>query len=133
MPRVAVWDFWALSDFITLKGMTFYGYHGISIQEKELGQPFVVDLELHLDLRLPGRSDDLGDTTDYSKVYVVVREILEGPSHNLLESLAERIAQELLVKFSLEEVRVRVTKPKAPIKGTVLGEAGVEITRRRME
>ena len=119
-----------MSDRIFLKGMVFYGYHGATPQEKELGQPFVVDLELEVDLKAPGASDDLRDTVDYSRVYRAVKETVEGPSRNLLESLAEEVAQELLRTFSLDGVRVRVTKPHVPIKGAVLEGAGVEIHRR---
>ena len=120
-----------MSDRILLKGMVFYGYHGATPQEKELGQRFVVDLELEVDLKAPGASDDLRDTVDYSRVYRVVKEMVEGPSRNLLESLAEVVAQELLRTFPLDGVRIRVTKPHVPIKGAALEGAGVEIYRRR--
>ena len=120
-----------MSDRIFLKGMVFYGYHGATPPEKELGQSFVVDLELEVDLKAPGASDDLTDTVDYSKVYQAVKETMEGPSRNLLESVAEGVAQELLRTFPLDGVRIRVTKPHVPIKGAVLEGAGVEIHRRR--
>ena len=111
--------------------MVFYGYHGATPPEKELGQPFVVDLELEVVLKALGASDDLRDTVDYSQVYLVVKEIVEGPSRNLLESLAEGLAQEILHTFPLDGVMVRVTKPHVPIKGAVLEGAGVEIHRWR--
>jgi len=120
-----------VSDLILLKGMVFYGYHGATSPERELGQSFVVDLELEVDLNTPGASDDLKDTVDYSRVYLMVKEIVEGPSRNLLERLADEVAQELLRTFPLDGVRVRVTKPHVPIKGAVLEGAGVEIHRRR--
>ena len=120
-----------MSDRILLKGMVFYGYHGATPQEKELGQSFVVDVDLEVDLTTAGESDDLKDTVDYSQVYRVVKEMVEGPSHNLLESVAEGLAQKLLHTFSLDGVTVRVTKPHVPIKGAVLEGAGVEIHRRR--
>ena len=120
-----------MSDRILLKGMVFYGYHGATPQERELGQSFVVDIELEVDLTKPGVSDDLKDTVDYSHVYRVVKEVVEGPSHNLLESVAEGLAQKLLDSFPLDGVTVRVTKPHVPIKGAVLEGAAVEIHRRR--
>jgi dihydroneopterin aldolase len=120
-----------VSDRIFLKGMVFYGYHGATPQERELGQSFVVDIELEVDLTKPGVSDDLKDTVDYSHVYRVVKEVVEGPSHNLLESVAEGLAQKLLDSFPLDGVTVRVTKPHVPIKGAVLEGAAVEIHRRR--
>ena len=120
-----------MSDRILLNGMVFYGHHGVNPQEKELGQPFVVDLELELDLKAPGISDDLKDTVNYSRVYQVVRETVAGPSRNLLESLAEGVAQQILHSFPVQGVRVKVNKPHVPIKGAVLEGVGVEIYRRR--
>ena len=45
------------SDRIILKGMQFYGFHGVNPEERTLGQTYVVDLEVELDLRPAGRSD----------------------------------------------------------------------------
>ena len=111
--------------------MTFYGYHGATPQERERGQPFVVDVEMELDLSVPGRSDDLRDTVDYSAVHGVVGEVVEGPGRNLLESVADGLAQRLLFDFPLESVTVRVAKPHVPIRGATLEGAAVEIQRRR--
>ena len=120
-----------MSDKLILKGMVFYGHHGVTPQERELGQPFVVDLEMELDLKVAGTSDDLNDTVNYAKVYKAVREIMEGPARNLLENLAEAIAQTVLGSFVMDGVLVRITKPHVPIKGAVLEGSVVEIYRRR--
>ena len=122
-----------MGDKILLVGMTFYGYHGVRPEEKELGQRFVVDLEMELDLSAPAASDDLRDTVNYSLVYQVVREIVEGPSRNLLETVAEETARGVLSAFPVDGVRVRVTKPHVSIRGAVLAGAGVEVHRRRGE
>ncbi|MBI2855995.1 MAG: dihydroneopterin aldolase [Chloroflexi bacterium] len=124
-----------MSDRVLLTGMVFYGHHGVRPQEKDLGQPFVVDLVLEADLKAPGASDRLEDTVDYSNVYRLVRDIITGPSHNLLESLAEDVAQDILRTFPLavNAVRVRVTKPHVAIEGALLEGAGVEIYRQRGE
>ena len=118
-------------DRIQLEGMVFYGFHGIDPAERELGQRFVVDLEAYQDLRPAGLSDDPQDTTSYSQIYRVVKEIVEGPAHHLLESLAEAIAQRVLGDFEVDSVRIRVRKPQVPIKGSVLSHAGVEVFRDR--
>ena len=110
--------------------MVFHGHHGVTPHERETGQPFHVDLDMELDLRLPGLSDDLADTVDYSAVYQVVKGVVEGPSHNLLESVAEELAQRVLDTFPLAAVTVRLTKPNAPIPGADLVVAGVEVHRR---
>jgi dihydroneopterin aldolase len=120
-----------MGDRILLQGMVFYGYHGVNPQEKELGQSFVVDVELEVDLTVPGRSDDLKDTVDYSQVYQVAKEMVEGASRNLLESVADGLAQELLNRFSPDGVTVRVVKPDTPIRGAVMAGASVEVHRRR--
>ena len=120
-----------MADRIVLKGMTFYGYHGVTPHERERGQPFVVDLEMELDLSGPGRSDDLRDTVDYSAVYGVVKEVVEGPGRNLLESVADGLARRLLRDFPLDAVTVRVAKPHVPIRDSMLQYAAVEVHRRR--
>ncbi|MBI4236084.1 MAG: dihydroneopterin aldolase [Chloroflexi bacterium] len=117
-------------DRIGLEGMVFYGYHGDHEEERRLGQRFVVDVELGLDLSRPGASDRLEDTLDYGEAYRTVKAIMEGPSHHLLESLAEAIAQGLLAALAAQEVRVRVSKPSVPLKGP-LQRAWVEVVRQR--
>ncbi|MCI0438728.1 MAG: dihydroneopterin aldolase [Chloroflexi bacterium] len=118
-------------DKILLEGMVFYGYHGVNPAERELGQRFVVDIELQRDLSAAGLSDDVRDTVDYSLAYQLVREVMEGESRNLLESLAEAIASRALAEFDIEAVRVMVKKPEVPIKGSILSHAAVEIFRKR--
>ena len=118
-------------DKIRLEGMVFYGHHGVTPAEREVGQRFVVDLEVERDLSVAGASDNLEDTVNYTQIYRVVKEIVEGPSHNLLESLAHDIAQRVLEQFPIEAVMVGVKKPNPPIKGAVLSGASVEIYRRR--
>ena len=119
------------SDKIELKGMVFYGFHGNSPAEQEVGQRFGVDLEVFRDLGVAGRSDDLKDTVSYVALYDQVRGIVEGPNRKLLENLAEAIAQSVLDEFDVEAVRVAVQKPEVPIKGSILSHAGVEILRGR--
>ena len=111
--------------------MVFYGFHGVNPAEQELGQRFVVDLEVQRDLRPAGLSDDPGDTLSYVHLYRLVKEVAEGPSRRLLESLAETISQRVLDEFDVDAVKVRVRKPEAPIKGSILAYAGVEVYRRR--
>ncbi|MGE5620813.1 MAG: dihydroneopterin aldolase [Sphingomonadaceae bacterium] len=118
-------------DKIILQGMTFYGFHGVNPEERELGQRFVVDLELSKDLSAAGLSDDLGMTVNYAAVFKVAREVVEGDACRLIETVAERLAAAILARFPVEAVRVRVRKPWAPIKGSVLDFVAVEIHRKR--
>ena len=112
--------------------MVFHGRHGTLPAERELGQPFVVDVELRLDLRPAGRSDDLAQTVDYGEVHRRAREIVEGEPVSLTETVAERIAAVTLEDHpSVEAVRVKVAKPHVRLGDTVLADSAVEILRRR--
>jgi 7,8-dihydroneopterin aldolase/epimerase/oxygenase len=118
-------------DRIRLEGMIFYGLHGVDPAEKALGQRFVVDLEVERDLRRPGRTDEVADTVNYAQLYRIARAVLEGPSKNLIEAVAEEIARRVAETCAgVDAVRVRVRKPEVPIKGSILGAATVEIERR---
>jgi dihydroneopterin aldolase len=120
-------------DRIVVEGMDFYGYHGVNPPENELGQRFVVDVALTMDLRTAASSDDVSDTVSYAHVFKAVKAIVEGEPRQLLESVAERVAESLLEDERVEEVWVRLNKPAAPIKGAVFSRVAVEITRRRKE
>jgi dihydroneopterin aldolase len=119
-------------DKIILEGMTFYGYHGYSVEEQTLGQRFVVDLEVELDLRSAGAGDDIAETVSYAHLYRLLREVVEGHPRKLLEAVAEVIAGRVLGEFgSVMAARVRVAKFAPPIEGAVVGGARVEIYRQR--
>jgi len=119
-------------DRILLEGMVFHGRHGTLPAERELGQPFVVDVEVRLDLRAAGLADDLTSTVDYSEVHRRAKEIVEGPPVSLTETVAERIAAAVLEEHPpVEAVRVKVRKPNVRLGDTVLAGSAVEITRRR--
>ncbi|MCL0099432.1 dihydroneopterin aldolase [Dehalococcoidia bacterium] len=116
-------------DSIQLNGMSFYGYHGVSEAERELGQRFVVDLEIYRDLSLAGESDNLDDTVNYTNLYKIVKKIVEDSRHELLESLAESITKRVLEEFTVDSVKLTVKKPSVPIKGSLLDYAGITIFR----
>jgi dihydroneopterin aldolase len=120
-----------MPDHIALDGMVFQARHGVFDYEKVTPQRFEVDVELLLDLQPAGLEDDLARTLDYGRVYETVRAIVESTTFNLLETLAEAIAHELLADFAaLEEVVIRVRKPEVKLGGP-LAFAGVQIRRRR--
>ena len=119
------------TDRIVLEGMQFYGFHGVNAEEKSLGQPYVVDLAVEMDLSIPGKSDRLEDTVSYTHLYRSVRKVIEGESRNLLEAAAENVAVRILDEFPVKAVQVRVKKPRPPIKGSFVENAVVEIYRVR--
>jgi dihydroneopterin aldolase len=110
----------AFPDRLSLLGMRFEARHGVHAEEKETAQPFEVDLVLRADLAVPAATDALEATVDYGGLYDVVREIVEGPSFDLIEALAGAIARAVLAATDpalVDEVEIRVRKPKAPIDG----------------
>ena len=120
------------SDRIILTGLQFYGFHGVNPEERSLGQHFVVDLHAELDLRIPAGSDRLDDTVSYTELYRAVKTVMEGEPCNLLKAAAGKIASTVLDQHrQIDAVRVRVQKPRPPIKGSVIEAAAVEIYRSR--
>lgn len=117
-------------DRIILKGMEFYAYHGALPEENRLGQRFVVDLEMELDLREAGRQDDLTLTVNYGEVYSLIKEIVLGTRYALIEALSQVIADKILELYPVQSVRVRVVKPQAPIPG-IFEYAAIEIERQK--
>ncbi len=119
-------------DRIVLNGLQFYGFHGVNPEERSLGQQFVVDLQAELDLSAPAASDRLEDTVSYADLYRAVKAVMEGEPRNLLESAAGAIVSRVLKEHpQIDAVRVRVHKPRPPIKGSVIEAAAVEIYRSR--
>jgi dihydroneopterin aldolase len=120
-----------VSDRIVLAGLVVEGRHGVHDWERESLQPFIVDVELHLDLEPAGRADDLALTADYSAVARRIREIVETRSFALLEALAEALAQACLGDWpSVDGVVVRIRKPAVEMAGSPDGPM-VEIHRAR--
>lgn len=121
------------TDTIELHGMAFYGYHGHKPEERELGQRFFVDLKVAVDLREAGRTDNLDATVDYGRLYRIAEAVVQGESRDLLESVAEAVAERVLAISKVESVHVAIRKPSAPIRDSVLEYAAVEIYRERGE
>ncbi|CAK9319363.1 unnamed protein product [Citrullus colocynthis] len=118
-------------DRLILRGLKFHGYHGVHLREKETGQMFLVDVDAWLDLRAAGKSDDLTDSVSYTAIYRIAKEVMTGPSHDLLESVAEEISSKIMIEYDLiAAVRVKVAKPDVVVGGPI-DYLGVEIFRSR--
>jgi dihydroneopterin aldolase len=115
-------------DKILLSGLEFFGRHGCHAAERELGQRFLIDIELECDLNAAGQSDSLDDTIDYVAVLQAAREIVEGESAQLLEHLGARIADAALRDRRVQRARVRLRKPHVAMP-VPLEYLGVEIVR----
>lgn len=116
-------------DRLLLEGMVFFGRHGRLAAERELGQRFMVDVELGAELSAAGRGDRIQDTVDYTHAHDLVRQVVEGEPCELLECVAERIAERLLTLERVQRATVRVRK-RPPLAGEFRA-FGVEVTRGR--
>ncbi|AQA12612.1 dihydroneopterin aldolase [Streptomyces samsunensis] len=118
-------------DRVALRGLKARGHHGVLPHEREEGQDFVVDLVLGLDTRPAAADDDLGKTVHYGVVAEEVVDVVRGEPVDLIETLAERIADRCLKHDVVREVEVVVHKPQAPI--TVpFDDVTITITRSRV-
>ena len=118
-------------DKIIMKDLHFFGYHGLLPEETRLGQRFIIDLELYVDMKKAGDTDDLNYSVSYADVFEDVRELAEGDPFKLIEALAENIASVILGKYSLiKGLQVTVKKPEAPVNG-IFDYFAVEIIRMR--
>lgn len=117
-------------DKIFLHGMKFYAYHGVFEEENKLGQIFVVDTELSLDLTEASETDALDTTVNYGEVFHIIEEEMKEPSQ-LLEHVAGRIAKKLFAHYNrVVALTIRITKENPPIVGHYDG-VGIEIHRAR--
>lgn len=103
------------TDRILLQGVSAFGHHGVLDFEKRDGQTFVVDVAMTFDLAPAGRSDALETTVSYAEVATAVVERITGPSFDLIERLAEVIADDVLTHALVDAVEVAVHKPQAPV------------------
>jgi dihydroneopterin aldolase len=119
------------ADRIALTGIRAHARHGVLAHERELGQPFRVDVVLEVDLAAAAASDDLADTVDYGAVAVVARDRLAGTPRALVEAVAGDVAAAVLdLDDRITAVAVTVHKPHAPV-GVDLDDVAVTVHRRR--
>ncbi len=118
-------------DEIQLTGLTVFGRHGVFDHERENGQDFVIDLRLQLDLSDAAASDDVADTVHYGELAEKVAAVVGGEPVDLIETLAERIAQVVLEDERIPLVTVTVHKPHAPIPLT-FSDVSVTVHRGRI-
>ncbi|MEM5986488.1 dihydroneopterin aldolase [Corynebacterium guaraldiae] len=121
-----------MADRIELTGLECFGYHGVFEEEKKTGQPFIVDVTCWLDTA--GIEDDLSRTVNYAELADVAANIVEGPSRDLIETVAAEVAETAMQRFEiLHAIEVTIHKPKAPIPRTFTDVAVVaRRSRKRM-
>lgn len=117
-------------DKIYIKDLEIYGFHGVNQQEKDMGQRFLVSLELFLSLQDAGESDDLDKTVSYAQVCIDIEEEFKKEKYDLIEKAAEKLAEFVLINYKLvDRVKIKIKKPWAPI-GKPLDHVSVEIDRK---
>ena len=119
-----------MTDRIALRGLRAVGHHGVYAEERANGQPFVVDVVLEVDTRTAAATDEVTDTVHYGELAVRVVAVVEGEPVNLIETLAQRIADVCLEDDRVAAVEVTVHKPEAPV-GVEFSDVAVSIVRRR--
>jgi 7,8-dihydroneopterin aldolase/epimerase/oxygenase len=117
-------------DRVAVSGIAARGFHGVFEHEKRDGQRFVVDVTLGIDTREAAAADDLAATVDYGALAADVVAVIEGPAVDLVETLAQRVADACLVAERVQVVEVVVHKPEAPV-GVPFGDVTVTIVRHR--
>ena len=117
-------------DRIVLTGVNAFGYHGVLAQERRDGQWFIVDATMHVETREAAATDDLTKTVDYAEAAQVISDSITNDPLNLIEALAERIADGLLALPGIFVVDVTVHKPAAPIP-LEFADVSVSISRMR--
>jgi len=102
-------------DTISLLGMRVFAYHGVLDEEKSAGQEFVIDVTIHADLSSAASSDDLTDSIDYGTLAAAIHDRVSSERWNLIERVAERVADLVMEDERVAGVEIRVHKPAAPI------------------
>ncbi len=119
-----------LPDRLAVRGLAVRGHHGVFDFERRDGQEFVIDLVLGIDATAAAASDDLQDTVDYGTLVEQVSTAVSNDPVDLIETLAQRIADICLLHAQVEQVEVTVHKPNAPIQAT-FQDVALTITRSR--
>lgn len=117
-------------DRIAIRGLRVFAHHGVLDSERTGGQNFLIDVTVHLDTREAAAADDLTRTLDYGDLALAVHQRVSGECWNLIERVAQRVAELALENPAAERVEVTVRKPEAPIP-LQFDEVSVSITRSR--
>lgn len=113
---------------IQISGLSAFGYHGVFDHEKINGQEFIVDLEISYDAGAAISSDNIKEALDYGEITKSVKELVENTRRDLIEVLANDIADQLIKKDKVKKVSVVLHKPKAPVEVKV-SDIAVKITK----
>ncbi len=116
-------------DVISIKDLEIYAKHGVFPEENVLGQKFLICADLYCNTKAASAADDLNQSVNYGEVCHLIKDIMEGNVYNLIETIAEVLAQNILIKYPVvEAVEIEVKKPWAPV-GLPVDTVSVKIKR----
>ena len=122
-----------MSDTIFVKGLLIHARHGVMEHESKVGQRFILDLRLTMDLATAARSDKLADTVSYAAIVECASTAFTAQDYRLVEAAPGAVADAVLSTFAkVASVRVTVHKPHAPI-SAIFADVGVTLTRSRQD
>lgn len=114
------------NSYILLKEIRCYAYHGVAPQENLIGNEYIIDLKLKVDISKAAQTDEVADTVNYAEVHQVIMAEMAVPS-KLLEHVGERIIEKLFQQFpALEEIELHLSKRNPPM-GADVESAGIEL------
>jgi dihydroneopterin aldolase len=120
-----------MTDTIFVNGLVLHAYHGVMAHEGKVGQPFILDLLLDIDLGEAARSDKVADTVSYDQVVGTASEAFRAKRYKLIEAAGGAVAEAILAAYpGVTNVRITVRKPHAPV-AAVFDDVGVTLTRSR--
>ena len=116
---------------IRLNKMVFYGYHGTQPEERKLGQRYIVDFELETSSENDANIRHIDDTIDYTRVYDLIKNVMEEHSYHLMENCAKHVLDSVMSSFeSIIYSEIKIKKPSVPINGS-LDSAEIIMNRTR--
>jgi 7,8-dihydroneopterin aldolase/epimerase/oxygenase len=106
-----------MTQRIEIRGLRVYGYHGVMDHERQDGQYFIIDAVIKIDAERASSTDDIANTVSYAEIAHLISDNVRKNPVNLLETLAQRLADEVLFAASpwAKKVKITVSKPDAPI------------------
>jgi dihydroneopterin aldolase len=120
----------ATPDRIAVRGISAHAHHGVYDWERERGQTFRIDAVLELDTAPAAAEDDLDRTVNYAALAQQLHAVLTGEPVDLLETLAQRLADTCLADPLVDAVEITVHKPEADL-GVPFDDVAVTIRREK--
>ncbi len=106
-----------MKSYILLENIEFYSYHGVLEQETRVGNTFIINIKVGVDISEAAQSDDISDTINYAEMYEIIAQEMEKPS-KLIEHIAKRIIDSLKLRYpQIESIELKLSKRNPPIGG----------------